>query len=97
MLIASRALQAVFAALMVPTSVALILPEFPASRRHVAVGTGGAMGAAAAAFGPTLGALLTEYTDWRWIFLVNVPVAALVIVLGAPRLRESRDPHSAPQ
>jgi MFS family permease len=55
------------------------------------------MGAAAAAFGPTLGALLTEYTDWRWIFLVNVPVAALVIVLGAPRLRESRDPHSAPQ
>jgi len=75
-LIVGRALQAVFAALVVPTSLALVLPEFPPEKRHVAVGTWGAMGAAAAALGPTTGALLTEYASWRWIFLVNVPICA---------------------
>ncbi|MDX3852366.1 MFS transporter [Streptomyces sp. AK02-01A] len=94
-LIAARALQAVFAALVVPTSLALILPEFPAARRHVAVGTWGAMGAAAAACGPTLGALLTQYASWRWIFLVNVPICVLMIAFGVRTLRESRDPHAS--
>ncbi|WP_327233052.1 MFS transporter [Streptomyces sp. NBC_01317] len=94
-LIAARALQAVFAALVVPTSIALILPEFPAARRHVAVGTWGAMGAAAAALGPTIGALLTEYASWRWIFLVNVPICAVMIFFGARLLRESRDPQAS--
>ena len=93
-LIAGRALQAVFAALVVPTSLALILPEFPARRRHAAVGTWGSMGAAAAAIGPVLGALLTQYASWRWIFLVNVPIAAVVLVLGVRLLHESRDPHA---
>ena len=91
-LIAARALQAVFAALVVPTSLALVLPEFSAARRHVAVGTWGAMGAAAAALGPTIGALLTEYASWRWIFLVNVPICVLVAVLGRRLLPETRDP-----
>ncbi|MDJ0371140.1 MFS transporter [Streptomyces sp. H10-C2] len=94
-LIVGRALQAVFAAFVVPTSLALILPEFPANRRHVAVGTWGAMGAAAAALGPTLGALLTQYASWRWIFLVNVPIAALIILFGVRLLRETVDPHAA--
>jgi EmrB/QacA subfamily drug resistance transporter len=93
-LVAGRALQAVFAALALPTSLALVLPEFPAARRHVAVGTWGAMGAAAAALGPTLGALLTQYASWRWIFLVNVPICALMIAFGLPLLRESRDPNA---
>ncbi|WP_194910981.1 MFS transporter [Catenulispora rubra] len=94
-LIAGRALQAAFAALVVPTSLALILPEFPGIRRHVAVGTWGAMGAAAAATGPTIGALLIEYASWRWIFLVNVPIAALVIVFGSRILHEAREPKSS--
>jgi len=95
MLIAARALQAAFAALVVPTSLALVLPEFPGNRRHVAVGTWGAMGAAAAATGPTIGALLIEYASWRWIFLVNVPIAALVIAFGLGTLRESREPKAS--
>lgn len=94
-LIAARALQALFAALVVPTSLALILPEFPAARRHVAVGTWGSMGAAAAALGPTIGALLTEYASWRWIFLVNLPICAVMVFFGARLLRESRDPHAS--
>jgi EmrB/QacA subfamily drug resistance transporter len=90
-LIAARALQGAFAALLVPTSLALVLPEFPPSRRHVAIGTWSAMSAAAAALGPTLGAVLTEYASWRWIFLVNVPICAVLIVAGARLLRESRE------
>jgi EmrB/QacA subfamily drug resistance transporter len=94
-LVAARAFQGIFAALALPTSLALILPEFPADKRHVAVGTWGAMGAAAAALGPTLGALLIQYASWRWIFLVNVPICALMIVFGLRLLRESRDTDAA--
>jgi len=95
LLIASRALQGAFAALVVPTSLALVLPEFPPERRHVAIGTWSAMAAAAAALGPTLGALLTEYASWRWIFLVNVPICAILIVAGLRLLRESREEGAA--
>src|SRR6201996_7553600 len=94
-LIAARALQGAFAALIVPTSLALVLPEFPGGRRHVAIGTWSAMSAAAAALGPTLGALLTEYASWRWIFLVNVPICAALIAAGARLLRESREERTA--
>src|ERR1700744_1174375 len=94
-LIAARALQGAFAALVVPTSLALVLPEFPPARRHVAIGTWSAMSAAAAATGPTLGALLTEYASWRWIFLVNVPICAAMIVAGIGLLREAGEPDSA--
>jgi MFS family permease len=52
------------------------------------------MGAAAAAVGPTLGALLTEYASWRWIFLVNVPICALILVFGLRVLAEARDPDA---
>ncbi len=93
-LIAGRALQAIFGALVLPSSLALILPEFSAARRHVAVSTWGAMGGAAAALGPTIGALLTEYADWRWVFLVNVPICALIVGVGWRLLHESRDPSA---
>lgn len=94
-LIGARALQAVFAALVVPTSLALLLPEFPPERRSAAIGTWGAMGAVAAASGPTLGALLIEASSWRLVFLVNVPVCALAVWLGAGALREGRDPAAS--
>lgn len=93
-LIAGRGLQAGFAALVTPTSLALILPHFPGARRAVAIGTWGSMSAAAAAIGPTLGALLTQYASWRWIFLVNVPICALILASGLRLLREARDPHA---
>jgi EmrB/QacA subfamily drug resistance transporter len=90
-LIAGRALQAVFAALVLPTSLAIVLPEFPPQRRHIAVSTWGSMGGAAAACGPTIGALLTEFASWRWVFLVNVPVCAIIVAVGWRLLRESSD------
>ena len=91
-LIAGRALQAIFGALVLPSSIALVLPEFPAAKRHVAVSTWGSMGGAAAALGPTIGALLTQYASWRWVFGVNVPICAVIAAVGWGLLRETRDP-----
>jgi EmrB/QacA subfamily drug resistance transporter len=93
-LIGGRALQASFAALITPTSLALILPEFPPERRPFAIGTWGSMSAVAAALGPTIGALLTEYASWRWIFLINVPICAVIVFFGLRTLHERRDPHA---
>ena len=96
LLVAARAVQAVGAALLLPASLALVLPEFPASRRSTAVGLWGAAGAVAAAAGPTLGALLVEGPGWRWVFLVNVPVCAAAAVVGRRVLVEARGPVSGP-
>jgi EmrB/QacA subfamily drug resistance transporter len=93
-LIAGRALQGLFAALVVPTALALLLHAVPPARRPVAVATQAAMGAAAAAVGPTTGALLIEYGSWRWVFLVNVPIGVLVALAGFWLLRENRDPDA---
>jgi EmrB/QacA subfamily drug resistance transporter len=91
-LIAGRALQGLFAALVVPTALALLLHAVSPARRPVAVATQAAMGAAAAAVGPTTGALLIEHGSWRWVFLVNLPIGVLVALAGRWLLRESRDP-----
>lgn len=97
-LVAARAVQAVGAALLVPASLALLLPEFPASRRAGAVGLWGAAGGVAAAVGPTLGAVLIEGPGWRWVFLVNVPLCVLAVLLGRRVLRETRGtPSVGPQ
>jgi hypothetical protein len=91
-LVAARALQAVGAALLVPASLALLLPEFPAAKRATAVGLWGAAGAVAAAAGPTLGALLVEGPGWRWVFYVNLPFCLVAVLLGRRLLRESTAP-----
>ncbi|CAM5230366.1 MFS transporter OS=Streptomyces antimycoticus OX=68175 GN=SSPO_053350 PE=4 SV=1 [Streptomyces antimycoticus] len=89
-LIAAMAAQGVFGAIIVPASLALLLPSFPLERRATAISTWGAMAAVATAIGPTLGALLIEYTTWRWVFLLNVPVCLLTAAWGARLLTETR-------
>jgi EmrB/QacA subfamily drug resistance transporter len=93
-LIAFRILQAVGAALLIPSSLALILRSFPREKIPVAVAIWGATGAAAGAIGPTLGAALVEVANWRLVFIVNLPVGLLTVVAGVLLLRESRDPES---
>jgi EmrB/QacA subfamily drug resistance transporter len=88
LLIAFRVLQGVGAALIAPTSLALVLDAFPAERRAAGVGLWGAAAAAAAAVGPTLGGALVELSDWRLVFLVNLPLGAAVVLTGRSRLRE---------
>ena len=89
-LIATRAVQSVGGALMVPTSIALALPEFPAERRSLAVGVWGSIAALAGGLGPPLGAGVIELGGWRWIFFINIPVVVVVVVLGRKILRESK-------
>jgi EmrB/QacA subfamily drug resistance transporter len=91
-LVGARVLQGTGAAIMVPASLALLLPLFAPERRASGVGIWGAAAALAAAIGPPLGGLLVAAYDWRLIFLVNVPLGALVLVAGSRSLRESRDP-----
>ena len=92
-LVGARVLQAVGGALMLPTSLGLMLPEFGAGERHVAIGMWAATGGIAAAAGPPLGGLLVQ-ADWRLVFLVNVPVGLTGIVAGARTLRERREEHA---
>src|SRR5436190_9718542 len=92
-LIGARVVQAAGAALLMPTSLGLLLPEFPPERRQVAVGIWAAVGGAAAAAGPLAGGLLTQ-ASWRWVFLVNVPIGIAAIVAGLRTLHEIREPNT---
>ncbi|HWD11329.1 MAG TPA: MFS transporter [Solirubrobacteraceae bacterium] len=89
-LIAARLVQAAGGALMLPTSLGLMLPEFDVHERHVAIGVWAATGGIAAAAGPPLGGLLVQ-ADWRWVFLVNVPVGLLGLGFGLRTLAERRE------
>ena len=85
-----RVLQAVGAALLMSTSLALLLHSFPPARRARAIAVWSAIGGVAAALGPPVGGLLVE-ASWRWVFLVNAPVGIAALVLGLRVLPESRD------
>lgn len=89
-LIAARVLQSIGGAMQFPAGLALLLPAFPPERRGAAIGIWGAMGAFAAALGPTIGGLLVSAFGWRSVFLVNLPVAVLAIIAGAILLIESK-------
>ncbi len=90
LLIAARVVQGVGGALLVPASLALLLPEFPVSKRATAVGLWSACGAIASATGPSLGALLIEGPGWRWVFFVNLPFCLAAVWFGRRVLVESR-------
>jgi EmrB/QacA subfamily drug resistance transporter len=81
MLVTFRAVQALGAALLMPTSLGLVLAAYPADRRGGAVRIWTAMGGLAAGLGPVLGGLLVA-ADWRWAFLINVPVGIAALALG---------------
>jgi EmrB/QacA subfamily drug resistance transporter len=80
-LVAARVVQAAGAAAQLPTSLALLLATVPAEHRTRATRSWAAVGGLAAAAGPVLGGLLVE-VDWRWVFVVNLPIGALTIAAG---------------
>ena len=90
-LVALRLLQAVGAALLVPTSLGLLLGELPLERRIGGIAMLGASAAVAAAVGPSLGGLLVHASNWRLVFLVNVPLGAAALMMGRRALREQHD------
>jgi EmrB/QacA subfamily drug resistance transporter len=88
LLIAARAVQGIGAAGMIPAALGLVLAETPAEKRAEAVGLWGASGSVAAAAGPSLGGLLVSWFDWRSVFIINVPIAIVVIIAGMKLLPE---------
>jgi EmrB/QacA subfamily drug resistance transporter len=88
-LIASRVLQGIGAALLVPASVALLIAAYPPERRTQMVAQWGGIGALAVATGPTLGAAIVTAGGWRWAFFVNLPIGLLVVLLGRRVLVET--------
>ena len=92
-LIVARTIQGVGAAIVSPATLSIITTTFEeGSERNKAVGIWGAMGGSGAAAGVLFGGLLTKYAGWEWIFFVNVPVGAAVLLLTRPIVRESRIP-----
>ncbi|MFP3961886.1 MFS transporter [Actinomadura fulvescens] len=93
-LIAARAVQGVGAAALMPQTMTIIIGTFPAERRGTALGVWGAVAGVATIAGPTLGGLLVSAAGWRWIFLVNVPIGALVLAMAVTLVPEARqDAH----
>src|SRR5436305_1937193 len=93
-LVSMRIVQALGAALLVPTSLGLLLGELPLEKRIGGVAMLGASAAVSAAIGPSLGGLLVHASSWRLVFLVNVPLGAATVILGRRVLREQRDLES---
>lgn len=90
-LVASRVLQGIGAAFMMPGTLSIITDAFPPSERGKAIGTWAGVSALALAIGPVLGGFLTEEVSWRAIFYINLPVGALAVLAALFIVRESRD------
>jgi EmrB/QacA subfamily drug resistance transporter len=90
-LIASRAIQGIGAALLMPATLAIIIAAFTDIReRNMAIGIWAAVGALALATGPFLGGLISQHLHWGWIFLINVPIGVITFVISVLYVGESR-------
>ena len=91
-LIAARAVQGVGGALMSPAALSLLTVIFEeGEERNRALGIWSAITAGGAAIGLIMGGVLTEYASWRWVFLVNLPIAALAVIGALRFVPESKD------
>ncbi|WP_051191785.1 MFS transporter [Microbacterium luticocti] len=94
-LIAARAVQALGASLILPTTLSSVNATFRGRYRAAAFGVWGAVISGAAAIGPLAGGALTQWASWPWIFFVNLPVGAIVFVAALFTVRETRDRQAA--
>lgn len=90
-LVAARVLQGIGAALLTPGALAIIRSTFREDDQPGVIGTWAGVSGIAVAIGPFLGGWIIDHLTWRWIFLINVPLAALVVVAGLAVIPESRD------
>ncbi|MBO2438965.1 MFS transporter [Actinomadura nitritigenes] len=93
-LVAARTLQGVGAALLTPGSLAILEASFHPDDRSRAIGAWSGLSGVASAAGPFVGGWLVQAGSWRLIFLINLPVAALVIAVALRHVPESRDPDA---
>jgi len=94
-LVGARLFQALGGAILTPTSLSLVLPEFPPEKRATATSLWTATGAVAAAAGPSLGGVLVSWQGWRTVFFVNLLIGLPALVPAKRLLRESRDAEAA--
>ena len=90
-LIAARILQGLGAAALTPGSLAMMQGAFRPADRPKAIGTWSGLAAIAAAVGPFVGGILVDFASWRWIFLINLPLAAITIWIAVRWVPESQD------
>ena len=91
-LVGARVLQGVGGALLTPGSLAIIQATFREKDRGRAIGAWSGLGGIAAAVGPLIGGWLVDAAHWRWIFLINLPLGALVVWVSRRHVPETRDP-----
>lgn len=92
-LIAARAVQAIGAAMMLPSSIAVINVLFEGKQRAVAFGLWGAVFGGAAGLGPLIGGWLAEDFSWRWAFLINIPVGIIAAIMVLRTVPENKGPE----
>ncbi len=95
-LIAFRILQGIAAATMMPLTLSIVTAAFPPAQRGLAIGVWGGVSGLGLIAGPILGGLLVNGDEWRWIFLINLPLGALAILFALLWIPATRDP-SAPR
>ena len=93
-LIVARGLQGVSAALLTPGSLAIIQSSFAPEDRSRAIGAWSGLSGVSTALGPFIGGYLVDNVSWRWAFLINLPLAVIVIIVTMRHVPESRDPES---
>ena len=96
-LVAARAIQGVGGALLTPGALAILQASFEQRDRMRAIGAWSGLGGIAGAVGPLLGGWLVEVSSWRLVFLINIPLAAVVIMVAIRHVPESADPEAARQ
>lgn len=95
LLISARVLQGIGGALLTPGALAILEASFVAGDRSRAIGAWSGLGGIGGALGPFLGGWLVELGNWRYIFLINVPFAVLVLLVAGRHVPESRSPMAA--
>ena len=90
-LIGARVLQGIGGALLTPGSLAIIQATFVSDDRPRAVGAWSGLGGVASAIGPILGGWLVQTAGWRWVFLLNLPLAVAVVAVTVRHVPETRD------
>jgi EmrB/QacA subfamily drug resistance transporter len=89
-LIIARCVQGIGAAALVPSSLAIISASFDEESRGQAIGTWSGFTAITTSLGPVIGGWLIEHVSWHWVFFINIPIAAFVIVVALIHVPESR-------